>query len=148
MQQHALYCFAATATYHALNTSNLSDPVCCEIANWTSLIAITMKVSATGNGSGKDWENAMSSADSRWHYQQPRQRDLLCGGLAAICLSMTAPWLQKFCQSMDLCYIINKNAGPLWAAPSADAVTGAVSQPDSFKTVFDGDILNDDVIKG
>jgi hypothetical protein len=33
MQQHALYCFAATATYHALNTSNLSDPVCCDLGS-------------------------------------------------------------------------------------------------------------------
>jgi len=45
----------------------------------------------------------------------------------------------------SLCYLINSSVSIKGGYP-ADAVTGDVSNPDKYETIFDGDILGDDVI--
>lgn len=139
-------CISATATYGGIQTSNLSDPVCCE----SCLLDLSrknyyVKTTATGDGSGRNWENAMNGEDFALYL--PLVPDGVTFHVAeGRYMPVYDVNLNKPIKKSDLCYVINSDVSIIGGYP-ADALTGAVSVPDTYKTVFDGDILGDDEVE-
>lgn len=103
-----------------------------------------VKTERWGAGDGSSWENAMDSIDFAaclplapdgvtFYVAEGVYRPVYDAGL----------FVPK--NSSSKCYAINSNVTIRGGYP-ADAETGAVSEPKKYLTVFDGDILGDDVI--
>lgn len=103
-----------------------------------------VKTERWGAGDGSSWENAMDSIDFATYL--PLAPD---GATFYVAEGVYKPvydaglYIPK--NSSSKCYAINSNVTIRGGYP-ADAETGAVSEPKKYLTVFDGDILGDDVI--
>lgn len=123
---------SATATYGGTSTSALSDA---QLFLCEDVRCLDYYVKTDGQGDGSSWEDAMSP-DS-FAYILPKAPS---GAVFHVAEGVYLPvlnWKGEKSDGNDRRYTINSSVSIVGGYPS-NAVTGAVSNPKSFKTVFDG----------
>ena len=135
--------FTATATYRGLNTSGLSalaSPTSDAVIDLT-LTAYYVKVDGTGDGSS--WEKAMSPQS--FAYALPRVGDDVTFYVAEGKYYPMYDQYNRSTRGREAVFTVNSDVS-IKGGFSADAKTGAVSDPSKYKTIFCGDFLEDNEI--
>jgi len=110
-----------------------------------SVLNYYVKTERHGTGDGSSWENAMDGTDfatclplapngATFYVAEGTYKPVYGSDL-------TVPAKTK-----SLCYRVNSDVTIRGGYP-ADAETGAESEPDSYQTIFSGDILGDDALE-
>ncbi len=134
--------FCATATYDEKKTSRLSAPVSLSIPD-IDLTRLKYYVKVDGTGDGSSWEKAMSPQS--FAYALPRVKDDVTFYVAE---GTYYPIYDMYNRPADLTnssFVVNSDVS-IKGGYSAKAVTGAVSDPSQYKTIFCGDFLGDNEI--
>ena len=103
-----------------------------------------VKEGGSGSGNGRNWANAMDSTDFA-AYLSLAPEGATFHVAAGTYKPKYGPGLKKTNDPKELCYEINSKVTIIGGYP-ADAKENEVSEPDKYKTVFNGDVKHDNEV--
>ena len=140
--ENSLINFVATATYDKRFTSKLSAPKAPDYLE----IDLTRKsyyVKITGTGDGSSWEKAMSPQSFAKTLPQVED-DVTFYVAEGVYKPIYNHWGETPFTPNQATYLVQSNV-TINGGYSKDAKTGAVADPDQYKTIFTGDLLSNGV---